>query len=113
MPGWLTGYFSTAHRIFRSFCLENGQYTITQVHSATEFYGYSAKRAQEIKALRQRIEEEFNAKANDSTFNHVLVIPGDAYVIQRDEQLWACVRQVNNRFDLRNIGAWPAEAFLH
>ena len=71
---------------FYFHCLENGKYTITQIHSPTEFYGYSAKREFELNTLRTKLEEDYSIKATDSAYGNFLVIEGEAYVIQKDDK---------------------------
>lgn len=68
-------------------------YYITQVHSACEFFGYPLSRDGEMKALQRQLEDYYNAKANDPSLNHVLILEGDTYAAQLDNKYQRVVVQ--------------------
>ncbi|CAF5110979.1 unnamed protein product, partial [Rotaria socialis] len=43
----------------------DGIYTITQVHSAAEFYGVSQMREHDLEGLNKHLEEFYNNSVND------------------------------------------------
>lgn len=67
--------------------LEDGYYTITQVYSAVEFYGYSHIREKELNALHNHLRDLYNnANDNDQSFSVHLLMEGTLCVIQRGDK---------------------------
>jgi hypothetical protein len=66
--------------------LEQGMYIITQVHSASEFYGYSQKRERELENLSKLFDEYYNNTANDSSLSVMFFVDGTPCVIQQGDK---------------------------
>jgi hypothetical protein len=61
-------------------------YKITQVRNATEFYGVSQARENELNALSKHLADYYNNAPNDSSLNVTMFLIGDLFVTQEGDR---------------------------
>ncbi|CAM2704753.1 unnamed protein product [Rotaria socialis] len=66
----------------------DGSYTITQVHSAAEFYGVSQMREHDLEGLNKHLEEFYNNSVNDQSFTVYVPKENSYYVVQQGDKYY-------------------------
>ncbi|CAF3412446.1 unnamed protein product [Rotaria socialis] len=66
----------------------DGIYTITQVHSAAEFYGVSQMREHDLEGLNKHLEEFYNNSVNDQSFTVYVPKENSYYVVQQGDKYY-------------------------
>jgi hypothetical protein len=69
------------------FLLEDGNYIITHVYSAIEFYGHSQVREKELEAFHKHLEAIYNNNnTNDQSLSVHFLMEGVPCVIQQGDK---------------------------
>jgi hypothetical protein len=80
-------YFFFLDQILTNCVLsEDGNYIITHVYSAVEFYGHSQGREKELDAFHKHLETMYNNNTNDQSLSVHFLMEGVPCVIQQGEK---------------------------
>lgn len=74
-------------RIISYIFEEDGNYIITHVYNAVEFYGHAKNREKELEALAKRLEDIYNTNnPNDQSLSVDFLMEGIACAIQQGDK---------------------------